>query len=89
MGFQKLKSLAILYVMRQDKRFATSLCAILKPYIGGVSERLKEAVLKTVVPKGTVGSNPTASASFFSPTATRPRGFLLPIDTGGTERGGR
>ena len=29
---------------------------------GGVSEWLKEAVLKTVVPKGTVGSNPTASA---------------------------
>ena len=33
---------------------------------GGVSEWLKEAVLKTVVPKGTVGSNPTASASFAS-----------------------
>lgn len=26
---------------------------------GGVSERLKETVLKTVVPHGTVGSNPT------------------------------
>ena len=33
---------------------------------GGVSEWLKEAVLKTVVPKGTVGSNPTASASSIS-----------------------
>ena len=29
---------------------------------GGVAERLKAAVLKTVVPKGTVGSNPTSSA---------------------------
>jgi hypothetical protein len=27
-----------------------------------MSEWLKEAVLKTVVPKGTVGSNPTPSA---------------------------
>ena len=30
---------------------------------GGMSEWLKEAVLKTVVPKGTVGSNPTPSAN--------------------------
>ena len=29
---------------------------------GGVSERLKEAVLKTVVAQATVGSNPTPSA---------------------------
>jgi hypothetical protein len=29
---------------------------------GGMSEWFKEAVLKTVVPKGTVGSNPTPSA---------------------------
>jgi hypothetical protein len=28
---------------------------------GGMSEWSKEAVLKTVVPKGTVGSNPTPS----------------------------
>ncbi len=33
---------------------------------GGMSEWLKEAVLKTVVPKGTVGSNPTPSARKFS-----------------------
>ena len=32
---------------------------------GGMSEWLKEAVLKTVVPKGTVGSNPTPSARKF------------------------
>jgi hypothetical protein len=29
---------------------------------GGVSEWFKEAVLKTVVPQGTVGSNPSSSA---------------------------
>lgn len=29
---------------------------------GGVAEWLKAAVLKTVVPQGTVGSNPTSSA---------------------------
>ena len=34
---------------------------------GGMSERLKEAVLKTVVPRGTVGSNPTPSARKFNP----------------------
>ena len=33
---------------------------------GGMSEWFKEAVLKTVVPKGTVGSNPTPSAKPFS-----------------------
>ncbi len=32
---------------------------------GGVSEWFKEAVLKTVVPKGTVGSNPTPSAMVY------------------------
>jgi hypothetical protein len=32
---------------------------------GGMSEWFKEAVLKTVVPKGTVGSNPTPSATDF------------------------
>ena len=31
-----------------------------------MSEWLKEAVLKTVVPKGTVGSNPTPSARKFN-----------------------
>ena len=31
--------------------------------IGGMSEWFKEAVLKTVVPRGTVGSNPTPSAT--------------------------
>ena len=31
---------------------------------GGVAERTKAAVLKTVVPQGTVGSNPTSSAIF-------------------------
>ncbi len=30
---------------------------------GGVAERLNAAVLKTAVPKGTVGSNPTPSAT--------------------------
>ena len=30
--------------------------------IGGVAEWSKAAVLKTVVPQGTVGSNPTSSA---------------------------
>ena len=34
-----------------------------KELLGGVAERLKAAVLKTVVLKGTVGSNPTSSAS--------------------------
>ncbi len=29
---------------------------------GGMAEWLKAAVLKTVVPRGTVGSNPTSSA---------------------------
>ncbi len=33
---------------------------------GGMSEWSKEAVLKTVVPKGTVGSNPTPSARKFN-----------------------
>jgi hypothetical protein len=33
---------------------------------GGMSEWLKEAVLKTVVLKGTVGSNPTPSARRFN-----------------------
>lgn len=37
-----------------DKRLVTS--------CGGVAERLKAAVLKTVEPRGSVGSNPTASA---------------------------
>ena len=32
-----------------------------------MSEWLKEAVLKTVVPRGTVGSNPTPSARKFNP----------------------
>ena len=36
-----------------------------KKNVGGMSEWLKEAVLKTVVPKGTVGSNPTPSARKF------------------------
>lgn len=31
--------------------------------LGGVSEWFKEAVLKTVVPQGTGGSNPSSSAS--------------------------
>ena len=31
-----------------------------------MSEWLKEAVLKTVVPRGTVGSNPTPSARKFN-----------------------
>ena len=33
---------------------------------GGVSEWSKEAVLKTVVPQGTVGSNPTSSEVLIS-----------------------
>ena len=33
---------------------------------GGVVERFKALVLKTSVPKGTVGSNPTPSANSFS-----------------------
>ena len=32
---------------------------------GGVAEWTKAAVLKTVVPSGTVGSNPTSSASLY------------------------
>ncbi len=35
---------------------------------GGMAEWLKAAVLKTVVPKGTVGSNPTSSAINFIST---------------------
>ena len=38
--------------------------------LGGVSERFKEAVLKTVVPQGTGGSNPSSSAKFHSSNAT-------------------
>ena len=33
---------------------------------GGVAEWLKAAVLKTVVPQGTVGSNPTSSARYIT-----------------------
>ena len=40
---------------------------------GGVAEWLKAAVLKTVEPQGSVGSNPTASA-ISSSTKTRPKG---------------
>ena len=49
-------------------KFLTGLlyCAIGKYTNGGMSEWSKEAVLKTVVPKGTVGSNPTPSARKFS-----------------------
>ncbi len=39
----------------------------LAPFVrrtGGVSERLKETVLKTVDPHGSVGSNPTPTANF-------------------------
>ena len=44
--------------------FATSLADdIIVPRCGGMAEWLKAAVLKTVVPQGTVGSNPTSSAS--------------------------
>ena len=35
-------------------------------FVGGVAEWSKAAVLKTVVPQGTVGSNPTSSACYFS-----------------------
>ena len=34
----------------------------LDEHFGGMAEWLKAAVLKTVVPRGTVGSNPTPSA---------------------------
>ena len=37
---------------------------ILSSKPGGMAEWLKAAVLKTVVLKGTVGSNPTPSATF-------------------------
>ena len=37
---------------------------------GGVAEWSKAAVLKTVVPQGTVGSNPTSSAYYFIPNIT-------------------
>ena len=37
--------------------------AIGTPQSGRVSERLKELVLKTSVPKGTVGSNPTPTVN--------------------------
>lgn len=33
-------------------------------FSGGMAEWLKAAVLKTVVMQGTVGSNPTSSASY-------------------------
>ena len=33
---------------------------------GGVAERLKAVVLKTIVLQGTVGSNPTSSAILFA-----------------------
>lgn len=41
--------------------------AILTICFGGMAEWLKAAVLKTVVPQGTVGSNPTSSAKSFGP----------------------
>ena len=37
---------------------------ILSSKLGGMAEWLKAAVLKTVFPKGNVGSNPTPSAKF-------------------------
>ena len=36
----------------------------LKKFTGGMAEWFKAAVLKTAVPKGTVGSNPTPSATY-------------------------
>ena len=42
---------------------------------GGVAEWLKAAVLKTVVPQGTGGSNPSSSANkVFTAKQTDPRG---------------
>ncbi len=35
--------------------------------VGGMAEWSKAAVLKTVVPQGTVGSNPTPSALLHAP----------------------
>ncbi len=42
----------------------TFLLSIVKNRFGEVSEWSKEAVLKTVEPQGSVGSNPTFSVSF-------------------------
>lgn len=41
-------------------------CGILLCAQGGLAERLKAAVLKTVKPRGFVGSNPTTSASIYA-----------------------
>ena len=45
---------------------------------GGVAERFKAAVLKTAVPRGTVGSNPTPSATFGAgKSACLPGGIMI------------
>jgi hypothetical protein len=45
-----------------DSELAKALFTGWEKYAGGMAERSKAAVLKTVVPQGTVGSNPTPSA---------------------------
>ena len=45
---------------------------------GGMAEWSKAAVLKTVVPKGTVGSNPTPSAKKFN--VVKFQGWLKEIE---------
>ncbi len=57
-------------------------CDVAAP-AGRVSERLKEPVLKTGVPKGTVGSNPTPTAFSRLAIARGQRGSWPPVHNGG------
>ena len=47
---------------RHGAKSSESLGKVFSRNTGGVAEWLKAAVLKTAVPQGTVGSNPTPSA---------------------------
>ena len=44
---------------------------------GAVAERLKATVLKTVLPKGNGGSNPSCSASFYNIVSRKIQPFLI------------
>lgn len=64
-----MRYLALL--LRRFPYLTTELCYP-KPYqLGGMAEWLNAAVLKTVVPQGTVGSNPTSSAKLIAPFSER------------------
>ena len=52
-------------------------CLNLESENGEVAERFKAAVLKTVVPSGTGGSNPSLSANFLTRQTKGPRPFII------------